>query len=114
MVIARRRAIAALSQSLTVSALGARVVLVGMHTPTVEIPAYAVSTEERSILGSFCYTPHEFAATAAWAVDVPFDLETLVDEEVPMERGPQAFHDLADGSLVASKVLVRFDGAGTA
>lgn len=104
---------ATLTQALRVSTLGARVVLVGMHTPMVEIPAYAVSTEERTVIGSFCYTPAEFASTAAWAADTSFDLSSLVDGEVPMEQAAQTFHDLADGSLDASKMLVRFDGSAS-
>lgn len=104
---------ATLTDALTVSTLGARVVLVGMHTPLAEIPAYAISTEERTLIGSFCYTPVEFAETAAWVENSPIDLATLVDEEVPMHDGPDAFRGLADGSRNASKVLVRFDvGAG--
>lgn len=48
---------ATLTDALTISTLGARIVLVGMHTPMAEIPAYAISTAERTLIGSFCYTP---------------------------------------------------------
>lgn len=41
----------------------------------------------------------------------PIELSVLVDEEIPMDEGPEAFRGLADGTKDASKVLVRFDGA---
>lgn len=100
-----------LTDALTVSTLGARVVLVGMHTPLAEIPAYAISTAERTLIGSFCYTPDEFAATAQWVEQAPPELSLLIDDEIPMDEGPDAFRGLADGTKDASKVLVRFDGA---
>lgn len=88
------------------SALGARIVLVGMHTPHLELPAYAISTAERTILGSFCYQPDEFAATAAWVGERGNALLPLVEGRVDLDGAAEAFRTLADGSKAASKVLI--------
>ena len=88
------------------SAIGATVVLVGMHSPGVEIPAYAVSTEERTLLGSFCYSRREFDETAAWVGTAPPELDLLVEGRVGLEEAPSAFAALARGDDPASKVLV--------
>jgi threonine dehydrogenase-like Zn-dependent dehydrogenase len=82
-------------------------VLVGMNAPQVSLSAYEVSTQERSIIGSFCYTSREFADTAAWVASRPPGLEFLVDDRVPFDEAPRAFARLASGELDASKVLVR-------
>ncbi|TDE15989.1 zinc-dependent alcohol dehydrogenase [Jiangella asiatica] len=82
------------------------VVLVGMAEPELAIPAYDVSTEERTIFGSFCYTPAEFRDTARWAGTAPDDLERLIEGRVDLSGGPDAFVRLARGDWTASKVLV--------
>lgn len=95
-----------MESALTSSALGARIVLVGMHTPRLELPAYAISTAERTIVGSFCYRPDEFAATADWVGEQGGALLPLVEGRVDLDGTAAAFRALADGSLAASKVLV--------
>src|SRR5664280_1289834 len=55
-----------LADAMRASAFGARVVLVGMAGPSVELAAFAISTEERTLIGSFCYSRKHFAETAAW------------------------------------------------
>ncbi|GIJ57435.1 zinc-dependent alcohol dehydrogenase [Virgisporangium aurantiacum] len=98
---------ASLRDGLAASTLGARIVLVGMNAPQVSLSAYEISTQERSIVGSFCYTSREFADTAAWVASRPPGLESLVDDQVPFDEAPRAFARLASGELDASKVLVR-------
>lgn len=95
-----------LEDALTVSALGARIVLVGMGAPRVELPAYAVSTEERTLIGSFTYAAEEFAETAAWVGSVPDGIEALIEGRVGWDAAPQSFDDLARGRTAASKILV--------
>ena len=56
-----------LSSALDMAALGARIVLVGMATPRVDLAAYALSTGERSLLGSFSYDEAAFRDTATRA-----------------------------------------------
>jgi threonine dehydrogenase-like Zn-dependent dehydrogenase len=95
-----------LRTALDAAALGARIVLVGMGAPSVEIPAYAVSTGERAILGSFSYGASGFRETAQWAGAHVAELEPLIDARVDLAAAPEAFRALASGELRASKVLV--------
>lgn len=85
---------------------GARVVLVGMGAPQVELRAYALSTEERTLIGSFCYSAQEFRDTAAWAAGAADELRPLIEGRVDMAGAPQAFSELGNGASPASKVLV--------
>lgn len=94
------------ADALAVSALGARIVLVGMGSPTLELAAYAVSTGERSLIGTFTYSAAEFADTAAWVGSVPDGIEALIDGRVGWDGAPQSFDDLARGRSTASKILV--------
>ena len=88
------------------SGLGSRIVLVGMGSPQLELSAYAVSTEERTLIGAFTYTADDFAKTAAWVGTVPDGIEALIDGRVGWDGAPQSFDDLARGRSTASKILV--------
>lgn len=88
---------------------GSRVVLVGMGAPRVELSAYALSTDERALIGSFCYTAAEFAETAAWVGTAADVVAPLVTERVPLSAAHDAFTALARGESTASKILVRFE-----
>jgi threonine dehydrogenase-like Zn-dependent dehydrogenase len=92
--------------ALSAAALGARIVLVGMGSPRIDLSAYAMSTEERTLLGSFTYTAEEFGDTAAWIGSVPPGIESLIDGRVGWDGAPQSFDDLARGRSTASKILV--------
>jgi threonine dehydrogenase-like Zn-dependent dehydrogenase len=87
------------------------VVLVGMGSPQVTVPAYAISTEERTVIGAFTYTATEFAETAAWVGTQPAGLEQLIDGRVGFEDAPRSFEELARGTSEASKILVFPQGA---
>jgi threonine dehydrogenase-like Zn-dependent dehydrogenase len=87
---------------------GGRVVLVGMHEPQLRVPAYQVSVDERSIIGSFCYTHDEMLAAAAAVEADPDRHAQLIEARVGVEEAPAAFAALARGELAASKVLVEF------
>lgn len=85
---------------------GARVVLVGMNSPRIDLPAYSVSTEERTLIGSFCFSAADFRETAAWVGLAPEVLSRLIDGRVDMAGAPEAFAALASGTSAKSKVLV--------
>jgi threonine dehydrogenase-like Zn-dependent dehydrogenase len=97
---------ATLAGALECVALGGRVVLVGMNEPSLNMPAYAVSTKERSVVGSFCYDVADFAQTASWVAEQAERLAPLIDGAVDLDGAADAFQRLADGSLRASKVLI--------
>jgi threonine dehydrogenase-like Zn-dependent dehydrogenase len=99
--------------ALELSGVGSRIVLVGMNSPSLTLSAYAVSTLERTILGSFCYSRDEFAETARWAADNHHVLGQMADGSVALDEAPEAFRRLAQGDLKASKVMVRFDREGS-
>jgi hypothetical protein len=77
-----------------------------MGSPRLELAAYALSTEERALIGSFTYTAAEFIQTAEWVGTVPEGIGELIDGRVGWEGAPQSFDDLARGRSSASKILV--------
>lgn len=95
------------------SSFGARIVLVGMNAPRIELAAYAVSTEERSVIGSFCYSAEDFRRTAQWVGGAPAELRHLIDGRVDLHGASTAFMQLARGDSQASKVLVFPQGVPT-
>lgn len=99
-------ATATMTDALTATCPTARVVLVGMATPDLRLPAYSISTEERSIAGSFCYSARDFADTAEWVGQAPPELAHLIEGRVDLESAQTAFTALAKGESEASKVLV--------
>jgi threonine dehydrogenase-like Zn-dependent dehydrogenase len=102
---------ASVADAVRCSTFGARVVLVGMGAPRIELPAYAVSTEERTLVGSFCYSYDEFWETAEWVGGSPDELARLVEAHVDLDGAADAFTRLARGEWSVSKVLVHPHGA---
>jgi threonine dehydrogenase-like Zn-dependent dehydrogenase len=94
------------ADGLRASSLGARLVLVGMGARELTIPAFDISTFERSIIGSFTYPSAEFRETAEWVASRPEGLEHLVDDRVGLDAAPGAFARLASGDLDISKIMV--------
>ena len=92
--------------ALDAAPLMSTVVLVGMGSPALDVPAYEVSTKERSIVGSFCYTPAEFVETAAWVGTTDQNLSVLIEGRVDLVGANEAFENLARGDGTISKVLV--------
>lgn len=89
------------------SARGARIVLVGMNEQELTVPAYAISTAERQLIGAFCYSREEFASTARWVAEADGRVDRLIDGRVPWDGAAAAFADLASGASDASKILIR-------
>lgn len=98
-----------MADALKATRLGGGVVLVGMGAPALEIPAFAVSTEERTIIGAFTYTERDFADATAWAGSHAEALAPLVSRTVPPAQAQDAFSALASGEGPPGKILVVFD-----
>lgn len=99
-----------LRASLQATRIGGTVCLVGMGAPTVSLDAFLVSTEERTIVGSFTYSADDFRDAAAWIGTAPAQAQALISRQVPLDEGHAAFAELAAHADVPGKVLVRLDG----
>ena len=98
-----------IATALTSTKFGGVVSLVGMGSPELVFDAYRVSTEEREIVGSFCYSNQDFHDAAAWVDQGSPVLAELISREVPLEDADAAFAGLAAADGTAGKVLVRLD-----
>ncbi|MFD1718636.1 zinc-dependent alcohol dehydrogenase [Georgenia deserti] len=101
-----------LRSALTATRIGGTVCLVGMGAPQLALDAFAISTGERALVGSFTYSAQDFADAAAWIGTAPDQARALISRQVPLSEGPQAFTDLAAGADVPGKILVRLDQEG--
>jgi threonine dehydrogenase-like Zn-dependent dehydrogenase len=99
---------ATVSDALESTRRGGRVGLVGMGSPRIELDAYALSTAERTIVGSFTYSSDAFRTAADWVATGDAVFAHLISEVVPLAEGPEAFRRLAAGGAAAGKILVRF------
>lgn len=97
---------ASLDSAFRAAAPGSVIVLVGMGEAELPVRAYEISTRERSVVGSFCYSHQEFSATAAWVGTAPAELGLLIEGRVDLTGSSDAFTSLARGDNPASKVLV--------
>lgn len=100
-----------IASALDATRFGGVVSLVGMGSPQLAFSAYRVSTEEREIVGSFCYNNQDFRDAAAWVDQGSAVLAELISREVSMEEADAAFAGLAAADGTAGKVLVRLDTA---
>lgn len=98
-----------IQDALSSTLLGGSVCLVGMGSPDVDLKAFAVSTEERSLVGSFTYAAKDFEYAAGIIGKDAERYRLLVSAEVPVSEADAAFKSLANGSATPGKVLVRFD-----
>lgn len=99
---------ATVADALTATLPGAHIVLVGMGTPRIDLGAFAISTGERSLIGTFSYPAAEFQMVAEWVAGAPDELAALIDKRVSLAEAPAAFTELASDLSVAGKVLVRY------
>jgi threonine dehydrogenase-like Zn-dependent dehydrogenase len=99
---------ATLSTCLAAVSLGATVCLVGMGSPRVELDAFAISTQERSVVGTFTYSADAFLTAAGWVSQPDAGLEHLISQTVTPDQAPDVFTLLAQGRGPAGKVLVAF------
>lgn len=95
--------------ALTSTVLGAPICLVGMGSPQIALDAFLVSTEERSLIGSFTYGSADFTHAARIIGGDPDTYRALISREIDVTKADSAFAALAAGDGTPGKVLVRFD-----
>jgi len=98
-----------LATALSATAIGATICLVGMGSPRVSIDAFQISTQERTLVGSFTYGSDDFRDAAEWIGTQGDIAKALISEQVPMSEGPDAFERLAHGTPTPGKIIVRLD-----
>ncbi|NYD68473.1 zinc-dependent alcohol dehydrogenase [Agromyces atrinae] len=103
-----------LRDALTSTTLGAPICLVGMGAPQVSLDAFLISTEERSLIGSFTYGSNDFTDAARIIGAEPELYRALISREIDVAEADAAFTSLAAGDGTPGKVLVRFDRNGDA
>lgn len=100
---------ATVRESLEATVMGGNVSLVGMGSPQLDVAAYRISTDERSLIGSFTYSAQDFVDAAGYVAGQPPELAELVSRTVGPDEADAAFAALAEGDGTPGKVLVRFD-----
>lgn len=97
---------ATLTRAIEISAPQASIVLVGMASPEVTLPAYAISTKERKILGSYCYSSKSFIDAARW-LESNLDIASqMVDRRVSLGESIAVFSQLLSSEVEINKALV--------
>lgn len=100
---------ATVADALNATVFGGSVCLVGMGATALSLDAFRISTEERSLVGSFTYSAQDFRDAAGWIATAPVALGELIAREVSADEANAAFVGLANGDGTAGKILVRFD-----
>ena len=106
------RAMDAVAISATVKAAldavpkGGVVCIVGLGMPQVTVPLFSIVVGERIVVGSYCYSDATFIDAARRLAEGSLDPSALIGPTVSMEDFPQAFEDLATGTLSEVKVLM--------
>lgn len=93
--------------ALAATRAGGTVVLVGMGAKRLEFGAFDLTTMERSLVGSFCYGPTDFAKAVDWAGQNGELLAELVSAEVSFDQAQAAFEQLSGPDPAPGKILVR-------
>ncbi|AEV85068.1 alcohol dehydrogenase [Actinoplanes sp. SE50] len=89
---------------------GGTVCIVGMGSPQVQLPAYALTTAERRIVGSFCYSEAHFREAAEALLDGTVPVDLFIDREIGLDEAPEAFRQLASGERATVKTVIRPTG----
>lgn len=98
-----------LADALASTSFGGRISLVGMGSPELSLAAYRISTEERSLVGSFTYSHETFVDCARWVGEGDPRVAGLISERVGLDGADAMFTRLATVVDVPGKALVRFD-----
>ncbi len=97
---------ATLRQALALAAAGGRVVVVGMGSPTVDLPLYDLITRERVLVGSYAYTAREYAHAVTLINRGHPDLAPLIGRTCALPDLPEILPRLLRGEITAPRVVV--------
>jgi threonine dehydrogenase-like Zn-dependent dehydrogenase len=97
------------NSALDATKLGGAVCLVGMGARRLDTDAYGITTEERTVIGSFTYSKKDFQDAATWVTQGAPELQYLISREVSLAEAPAAFAALAAQDGTPGKVIVRLD-----
>jgi threonine dehydrogenase-like Zn-dependent dehydrogenase len=103
---------ATLADALLSTVFGGTVCLVGMGNPELALDAFRISTEERTLVGSFSYSVSDFQEAADWVATAPEELAELISRVVDLEHAQEAFAGLARMDGTPGKVLVSLEAKG--
>jgi threonine dehydrogenase-like Zn-dependent dehydrogenase len=97
---------ATLEAAVRMTGPGATICLAGMSSGILALNAFAISAEERGVLGTFCYTPEDFARALELLSEIGEDARRLVACTIPRADLPAMMTRLGGGYLPVGKVLV--------
>jgi (R,R)-butanediol dehydrogenase/meso-butanediol dehydrogenase/diacetyl reductase len=99
---------AALQTCLSATCTGGTVAQVGLHVAGAEVDAMALAQRELSIVGSWCYSVHEWPRIMRQVAAGHFPIERVVSRQIPLEQTvPAGFDELLDPDGDQIKVLVQ-------
>jgi len=84
----------------------ASIVLVGMAMPEITLPAYSISTRERRIFGSYCYSARSFRQAADWLRLNGALAAKLIDVRTSLEDAPLVFQQLLSSKVDINKAVI--------
>jgi (R,R)-butanediol dehydrogenase/meso-butanediol dehydrogenase/diacetyl reductase len=98
---------AALQTCLSATRTGGTVAQVGLHVTAAEFDAMALAERELSLVGSWCYSVHEWPRIMRQVAAGRFPVERVVSRQIPLEKTvPEGFDELLDPDGDQIKVLV--------
>jgi threonine dehydrogenase-like Zn-dependent dehydrogenase len=103
-----------LANAFAASRLGATICLVGMGATSLVVEAFRISTDERTLVGSFTYSDDDFREAARLVALAPERAGLLISRTVGVDQAQEAFVEAARGEAPAGKTLVRFSAGAPA
>ena len=93
---------------------GGTISVVGMGSPSAQISAFLLTVEERTLRGSFCYSPANFRIAIDAIAEGLFDPTVVIERHIGLEDLPGSMFALATGTASSVKTLVRVASSGRA
>lgn len=102
---------ATLRQALALAPPGGRVVVVGMGSPTVDLPLYELITRERVLLGSYAYTAREYTRAVRLINSGHPDVTPLIGRTCVLPDLPGLLPRMLRGEITVPRVVVAIGGS---